>query len=228
MRFFACARLHVSVTREDDAVDEKLRLRDVYDEKAATFSGSRGGPWSYVEGFCRGREGDVAVDLGCGAGRHLPLLEGFERVVGLDFSREMLDEARRYAGDGVEFDLLKGDLEKLPLETQAFDLAVYVAGLHHLPSRSARLRSLRELNRVLSDDGVGLLSVWAIQHPRFEGEREDIRASDGDYYVSIGDRTRFYHIYGRRELRRDLDESPLETASLELVDGNYYAVVSPG
>ncbi len=219
------------MTFEESEVAEKRRLRDVYEEKAETFSGSRGGAWSYVEEFCRGRSGARGVDLGCGAGRHLPLLEGFDRVVAADFSREMLEEARdslRTSAADVDAGFVEADVEHLPFASRSFDLALYVAGLHHLPSRDSRARSLRELHRVLADDGLALLSVWSIEHPRFDGEREEIRGSDGDLYVPIGGRSRFYHVYERRELRRELDESPLEVASLEMVDGNYYAVVSPG
>lgn len=219
------------MTFEESEVAEKRRLRDVYDEKAETFVGSRGGAWSYVEEFLRDRRGSKAVDLGCGGGRHLPLLEGFDRVVAADFSREMLEKARdslRDSAADVDAGFVEADVEHLPFASRSFDLALYVAGLHHLPSRDSRLRSLRELHRVLADDGVGLLSVWSIEHPRFEGQREEIRGSDGDFYVPIGGRKRFYHVYERRELRRELDRSPLEVASLEMVDGNYYAVVSPG
>lgn len=219
------------MTLDESEVEEKLRLRDVYEEKAETFAGSRGGAWSYVEEFCRGRSGSTAVDLGCGAGRHLPLLEGFDRVVAADFSREMLGEARQTVREtSAEVDpcLVEADVEHLPFASRSFELALYVAGLHHLPSRDSRLRSLRELHRVLADDGVSLLSVWSIEHPRFEGEREEIRGGDGDVYVPIGGRSRFYHVYERRELRREIEASPLELASLEMVDGNYYAVVSPG
>ncbi len=221
--------------REGDG--EKHRLKEVYDDKAETFAGSRGGPWSYVEEFCDGREGEVAVDLGCGAGRHLRLLRGFDKVLGVDFSRSMLTEARRTTledrenygvDDGSEVYLIQADVERLPFSSDSCDLVLYIAALHHLPSQSRRLDSLTELDRVLSDDGVALLSVWAIKHPRFEDEREEILGADGDFHVSIGDRSRFYHIYERRELRNDLERSPLEVAKLELVDGNYYAVVSPG
>lgn len=219
------------MTFEETEAMEKRRLRDVYEEKAETFAGSRGGAWSYVDGFCRGRTGADAVDLGCGAGRHLPLLDGFDRVVGADFSPEMLEKARETVRDSaadLSTEFVEADAEHLPFSSRSFDLALYVAGLHHLPSSDSRLRSLRELHRVLSDDGVALLSVWSIEHPRFEGEREEVRGTDGDVYVPIGGRSRFYHVYERRELRRELDRSPLEVASLEMVDGNYYAVVSPG
>ncbi|MDY6779945.1 MAG: methyltransferase domain-containing protein [Halobacteria archaeon] len=213
-----------------DESDEKDRLRRVFDDISSEFSRTRQEPWDRVVEFVEGVEptGDelsVALDLGCGNGRHLPLLSrGFDESVGIDFSSEMLNEATKkgYA-DGSH--LARGELTRLPVRSSVVDAVLYVASLHHLPTHAERLASLGEVSRVLEPDGSALISVWAIEHSYFD----EIREKDGDVYVSWGsgnENERFYHIFDESEFRELVRGSDLKLDSLETVSGNYYAVVS--
>lgn len=92
----------------------------------------------------------VAVDLGCGTGDLLPVLEGMaERVIGVDNSPRMLDEARkRFSIDGHKIDLRLGDMEHLPLRDGEADFAIVNMVLHHLTDPAAGIReTYRILNR---------------------------------------------------------------------------------
>jgi ubiquinone/menaquinone biosynthesis C-methylase UbiE len=78
----------------------------------------------------------AALDVCCGTGaamRHLrPLCK--ERVVGLDFSPGMLDEARRRLADApgdAAVELVRGDALALPFEG-AFDLVTCVGAFGHI------------------------------------------------------------------------------------------------
>lgn len=202
------------------APGEKQRLREVFDGIAEEFDESRGEPWREVVEWVEELEveGGLALDLGCGNGRHMPVLQQrFDRVVGVDFSRALLEYAR---GEG---EVVLGELTGLPFRSGCADTALYVAGLHHLPSREERLASLDETARLLRPGGRALVSVWAIEHPTFEGVRDEIRAADGDYYVSWGDHDRYYHVYEMEGFRSVLDESGLAVEDVRLVGGNYYA-----
>ncbi|MFW5928879.1 MAG: class I SAM-dependent methyltransferase, partial [Halobacteriota archaeon] len=201
-----------------DGARVKRELRETYDDKAGTFSRSREQAWPRVREFCLEREGGRALDLACGNGRNIDCLDGFEDIVGVDFSRGMLRRALRR-----EADFVQADVEFLPFDDAAFDVCVYVAGLHHLPSRDARRHSLNEVGRVLVAGGEALVSVWAIEHPCFDGERDGIRRRDGDHHVSLGDRERFYHVFERSEFETALEESSLDVVDVESVEGNYYA-----
>jgi len=72
------------------------------------------------------------------------LAERADAVVGVDLSRELLREAvaraRERGYDGTA-SFVHGDAATLPIATDAVGVAVYVATLHHLPSREARVRS---------------------------------------------------------------------------------------
>ncbi|MDY6764239.1 MAG: methyltransferase domain-containing protein [Halobacteria archaeon] len=218
---------------ETDKNDGK-ELKEVFDSIAGDFSETRSSPWSEVSDFIGGLEGgDLALDLGCGNGRHLELLAPkFERAVGVDFSRSMLVEAVKRVSSKPNAELVQGDLTCLPFRDSIADSAVYIAALHHLPTRERRLGSLEDLNRVLKKGGRALISVWAIEHTYFDGERDVIRRNGYDIYVPWGsgdeEYERYYHIFNRDNLVSLLEESPLEVEGVELSSGNYYARVMRG
>ncbi|WP_181692522.1 class I SAM-dependent methyltransferase [Natronomonas sp. LN261] len=209
-------------------MDDRSGVRATYERIAAHFSTTREYAWPEVESFCAGRRADTALDVGCGNGRHADVLAGHaERVVGLDASRALLSAARRRVPDA---DLLEGDASSLPIAGDTVGLAVYVATLHHLPSRGLRRRSLDELARVLTADGVGLVSAWSTAHDRFEA---GIDADSGfdtevDWTLPGGETVpRYYHIYAPAEFDADLGASDLAVVESFLSSGNCYAVVEP-
>lgn len=93
--------------------------------------------------------GDLALDVATGTGNTaLALAPNVRRVVGLDLTREMLDEARRIAADRAisNVDWVIGDALRLPFEDQTFDLYTVRAAPHHFADVD---RFMREAYRVL-------------------------------------------------------------------------------
>ncbi|WP_255169731.1 class I SAM-dependent methyltransferase [Natrononativus amylolyticus] len=207
-------------------MNRRADVRDTYDRIAAHFASTREYAWPEVESFLEGRTGSVGLDLGCGNCRHAELLAArCDRVVGLDVSRGLLEAGRARAADR-EFavSLLQGDAAALPLREGAVGLAVYVATLHHLPTREDRLSSLNELARVLAADGAGLVSAWSTAHDRFD--RDDGFDTTVEWTLPGGETVdRFYHIYAPEEFVADLEASELVLEEWELSSGNCYAVV---
>ncbi|AUV81364.1 SAM-dependent methyltransferase [Salinigranum rubrum] len=200
-----------------------------YDRIATHFAATREYAWPEVETFLAERRGALALDVGCGNGRHTELLaDHAERVVGLDVSRGLLGEARARATDrGFDAAFLQGDAAALPLQTETVDLAVYVAAVHHLTPRARRVASLDELARVLTRGGRGLVSAWSTTHDRF-AEQESDRGFDTtvDWTLPGGETVpRFYHIYAPAEFEADLDASALVVHDVFVSSGNCYAVV---
>jgi ubiquinone/menaquinone biosynthesis C-methylase UbiE len=100
-----------------------------------------------------------ALDLCCGTGAGVRALRPLctERVVGIDFSAGMLDEARRQlepAADGaqVEVELVRGDVLELEYERE-FDLVTCFGALGHIP-RHDEMEFLRRIGRALKPGGV--------------------------------------------------------------------------
>lgn len=100
--------------------------------------------------------GDAVLDLGSGAGldvftaRHITGSEG--RVVGVDFTPEMIRKARANATtlgfENVAF--VEGDIEDLPLEDDQFDVVISNCVLNLVPDKST---AFAEMLRVLRPGG---------------------------------------------------------------------------
>lgn len=209
-------------------MDERARVRATYDRIADHFSQTRAYPWPEVPEFLEDREGAVGLDVGCGNGRHTePLAERVDRAIGLDASRGLLSAAvERAAERGVPAEWLQGDAARLPVAADSVHLAIYVATLHHLPTRAVRIQSLRELSRALAPGGAALVSAWSTTHDRFD--REAGFDTEVDWTLPGGETVgRFYHIYDPAEFDRDLAESGLRVERSWVSSGNCYAVVGP-
>lgn len=216
----------------------KASVRDVYETIAESYAAARRQPWPEVLRFLDGvRAGARIVDVGCGHGRHLvPGAMRGHRVVGVDVSRRLLAIGRASAS-GKDWEprvaWIEADATSLPFPSRAFDAAVAVAVLHHLPRGSERLAALREIRRVLVPDGVALLTVWDFDDPRFQEIREarrdlppDVR---GDVQVpwTLPDGRvvhRFYHLFQERELEALIIDSGLHMERFFRRSGNRYAV----
>lgn len=109
----------------------------------------------------RGKVLEVAV----GTGRNLRHYPGDCRVVGLDVSRGMLEQAGERTGDrpGGAAVLLRGDAESLPFGEGEFDTVVDSMALCTFPRP---VRALREMCRVCRPDGRILL----LEHGRSSRE----------------------------------------------------------
>ncbi|ARS90892.1 class I SAM-dependent methyltransferase [Natrarchaeobaculum aegyptiacum] len=173
----------------------------------------------------------IGLDLGCGNCRHAEVLlreHDIETVVGLDVSRGLLETGRERSTDRAFEDglaLVQGDASRLPLATNAVAVGVFVATLHHLPSREARRRSLDELGRVLAPEGRALVSAWSTAHDRFDAD-EGFDTSV-DWTLPGGETVdRFYHIYDPDEFEADLEASACRLLEWELSSGNCYATVA--
>ena len=213
-----------------DARDHsRATVRETYEYIGAHFSKTREYAWPEVETFLDGRSGQVGLDIGCGNGRHTELLaDHCARAVGLDASRALLEAAvERRADADREYALVQGDAGELPVGESVVDLAVYVATLHHLPTREGRIASLDELASVLAPGGRALVSAWSTEHDRFDAEAGFDTTVD---WTLPGGETveRFYHIYDPDEFRADVAASGLELVEFELSSGNCYGVVRVG
>ena len=79
-------------------------------------------------------KGDLALDVATGTGNTaFALAPHVRRVVGLDLTREMLDEARRLTVERgiVNADWVIGDASRLPFPDATFDVYVVRAAPHH-------------------------------------------------------------------------------------------------
>jgi ubiquinone/menaquinone biosynthesis C-methylase UbiE len=96
------------------------------------------------------------LDVGCGTGLLAARIRrevAGARVVGCDFSRGMLRQARRRDGRGS---WVQGDGGRLPFRSAAFDAVVSTEAFHWFPDQRA---ALREFRRVLRSGGRLMIAV---------------------------------------------------------------------
>src|SRR5690242_11715417 len=98
------------------------------------------------------KKGDLALDVATGTGNTaFALAPHVRRVVGLDVTPEMLNEAKRVAAERsiANVDWVMGDAEHLPFQDATFDIYVVRAAPHHFLHVDA---FLAEAYRVLKPD----------------------------------------------------------------------------
>jgi ubiquinone/menaquinone biosynthesis C-methylase UbiE len=158
-------------------------LSGVFDRIAPSWNVSRRRPMQFIIDFLKGKSGKLLV-TGCGSGRHSSYAskQGF-KVMGMDFSLEMIKLALDKDPDGF---YLVADVRALPFKDKVFDHSLSVAVIHHLnPSEGEKV--LKELKRVTK--GKSLLSVWL--HPKLRGE----------VMIPWAKEKRFYYLYKVEEFK---------------------------
>ncbi len=136
---------------------EKLRIRQESHERYSE------NPYPFFEWMLTHidpRPGLVIVDVGCGPGAYHPLLcRHGARIVGVDFSRGMVREARRQAMEQrLAVWVVQGSAEALPLPDACCDRVMANHMLYHVPDQVA---ALREMRRVLKPGGRVILATNA-------------------------------------------------------------------
>lgn len=131
-------------------------ISPVYDELNDRFSFGLHRVWKRMAvKWSKARRGDRVLDSCCGSGdiaRIAADIVGKEgQVIGLDFSQEMLEDARRRRQDGgTRVEWVQGDALEYPYADGYFDAATMGYGLRNV---SDIPRALRELHRVLRKGG---------------------------------------------------------------------------
>jgi len=97
----------------------------------------------------------IILDCGCGTGFLLKRLheEGYNFLVGLDITPEMLREAKILLGNTA--DLVLADAEELPFRAKSLDVILCRGTLHHIPQFR---KTVSEIARSLRGNGILLLS----------------------------------------------------------------------
>lgn len=102
--------------------------------------------------ICEHVKGRKAIDFGCGTGRSTRFLQrlGFD-VVGVDISEDMLKKARELDPKGDYRLVEDGDLSQF--KDSACDLALSAFTFDNIPTMEKKVRSFRELGRLLNSEG---------------------------------------------------------------------------
>jgi demethylmenaquinone methyltransferase/2-methoxy-6-polyprenyl-1,4-benzoquinol methylase len=132
------------------------RIARRYDLVNTVLSGGIDGGWRRRAARATGlKPGGSALDVACGSGKLTAVLAGIAgqqgRVVGLDFSPQMLEVARH---DHPAIEFLEGDALNLPFADASFDASTIAFGLRNL---SDPVRGLSEMLRVVKPGGCAVV-----------------------------------------------------------------------
>jgi len=217
-----------------------------WDAIAQSFDITRRKPWKqcieFIDTFTKE---DLVVDIGCGNGRHIiPCTNHCKKAIGIDLSRELLYTVQKKLNrKNINIiDLLHSNALYIPLKHDTVDAVLYIASLHNIKGRNSRIQSLKEIERILKNNGKALISVWSRWQDSYRkqffkkwftqlGQTEfgDIDIHWRQHGLDI---PRFYHLYSKREFLSDLRKTDLEIIDIQDVKirsekhpDNYFAMV---
>jgi demethylmenaquinone methyltransferase/2-methoxy-6-polyprenyl-1,4-benzoquinol methylase len=146
-------------------------IAPVYDRMNTLMTAGMDGRWRRAAVRAANlRRGGAALDVACGTGKLSAALaaavgpEG--RVVGIDLSTAMLDEARRAFGDLACVEFRLGNALELPVEDGTFDAATIAFGLRNLASFEA---GFREMARAVRSGGRVVCLELSVPRSRLAG-----------------------------------------------------------
>lgn len=107
------------------------------------------------------KDGESILDIGCGSGTFVTMAKSTysnSRVVGIDPDENILTVAKKkLSKNNLRVELFDAWAEKLPFDTQSFDIIVSSLTFHHLPTE-IKEKALKEIKRVLKKHGRFILA----------------------------------------------------------------------
>lgn len=95
------------------------------------------------------------VDLGCGTGRITEfMVDDFDKVVGLDISKEMIRQAKERLNGYTNVELLETDGETIPLPDDSVAIVFSYLVFQHMKERSMVEKNFKEVFRILIPEGI--------------------------------------------------------------------------
>ncbi|TDP78632.1 ubiquinone/menaquinone biosynthesis C-methylase UbiE [Halanaerobium saccharolyticum] len=166
------------------------------------------------------------LDVGCGAGRTtFNLYEmGYKNIIGLDLTPEMISAAKTINKEKkTEIEFIVGDATDLNFEDNSFDQALFsFNGLMQIPERKNRIKALKEIKRVLTENGIFIFTThdrennenfkefWEKEEKIWKEGKQDKRTYEyGDKILPSDndDRDLFIHFPNREEIIECLEET---------------------
>ena len=134
-------------------MDDLLELTGRAEATHFWFRGFRKFVAPVIGDLADGRARLRLVDCGCGTGRNLRLLQPHGRAIGFDLTAS--GPARAHADGWV---VLRGDVTKIPLASETFDVAT---AFDVLQSVEADVAALREMARIVRPGGAVVVTLAA-------------------------------------------------------------------
>ena len=175
------------------SINAKEKTKQHFNETASDYNNSSDGKfvepmYEVIVEEIQKLQGGKILDVGCGNGNLFTYLpDGKYGLFGVDFSENMIEEAKKKCGQKATFSV--ADAENLPFDNDAFDIIVCNASFHHYIHPDT---VLKEMHRVLKDGGNVLIGDPFI--PAFVRPIMNVFTK----FSKNGD----YHFYGLDEMKK--------------------------
>jgi ubiquinone/menaquinone biosynthesis C-methylase UbiE len=221
------------------------KSQETWDKIAESFDKIRQKPWKECIEFIKSLESDtILLDACCGNGRNIiDFHQKFKKIIAIDLSSNLLKIIQKKLEEkGIDnIELIHTNVGDITLEDNSVDNVIFIASLHNIKGRRNRIKSLKEIKRVLKKDGKALISVWSREQDKFRNYFKDKKIGDSEEFGDIEiywkqhglDVPRFYHLYSKEEFIEDLEQSGFKIIEIngtkicsKEYDDNYFAVVN--
>lgn len=145
------------------------------------------------------------LDLGCGIGRHTILFaqNGFNTYA-FDLSEKAVNATKKWAEDlNLNVDYKIGDMLNLPYEDNSFDCILCRNVISHTDTKGVE-RIIKEINRVLREDGECYLTLGSKSSPAFNNKDFPIVDENTKIRVEDGPENGIPHFYADYDLIQEL------------------------
>lgn len=205
------------------------KTKENYNLIASDFSRTRGKPWEELNFLLEKylKEESRVLDLGCGNGRFYPLFKKKSvEYIGADISEKLIEIAKKRYPE-ANFQTISPFNFNFP--NNYFDEVFSIAVFHHIPSEQFRIRFLKEVKRILKDEGILVLTVWKLSLKKEIGlflkyiyfklfKKLDIDFRD-DFVSWAKKLDRYYHFFSKKELKKLVKKAGFKIIKIGLLKG---------
>ena len=188
---------------------ENTNVHEVYNKIASHFSDTRVCHWVAVKNFINSLPAyTLLADIGCGNGKYFNVRNDIT-IIGNDACIPLLEIANIQPINHIT-NVCISNTKNLPYRNNSFSAIMSIAVLHHLSTIESRKQMLNEIYRVMDNNAIGLITVWAteMQIPK-KWIKINASMKDTDYYVPWTDIkskltikpvfNRYYHLFSKDE-----------------------------
>ncbi|MFZ5392551.1 MAG: class I SAM-dependent methyltransferase [Patescibacteria group bacterium] len=144
-----------------------------YDSISEHFSSTRQYNWTEIKIITDKyvKSDSSILDLGCGNGRLLSILPDQIEYTGVDISKYLIKEAKKYsrthrkAKQKISFQV--DSLMDFKTEKK-YDYIFAIASLHHIPSESFRKKVLQNIFSFLKPGGLFICTNWQLDQTKYQ------------------------------------------------------------